>query len=253
MLMADDDDGFSFRAFKSELLQNAGPLLHCHRISCKAATATMMMVNTSPVHIESAAATAEAGVAVLWKVGSQTTKVLMEQANSDYCSESSSNESATCESVAVASSSSVTRCRVDLSATGGDDDKGGRPAVASVVVTVLALILAVVVVPAGVDLLGLDEESNIALWMLFVSMRAATSMSCAFFNGIFRIVLLSKISLNFVQDIGPLARLWFSEILIFFRVGVGIGEVLYCGRLRGVPLGLTKWGKVIFMNGVGFD
>lgn len=40
-----------------------------------------------------------------------------------------------------------------------------------------------------VDLLGLDEESNIALWMLFVSLRAATSMSCAFFSGIFRVVL----------------------------------------------------------------
>lgn len=43
--------------------------------------------------------------------------------------------------------------------------------------------------------------------MLFVSLRAATSISCEFFNGIFRIVLLSKISLNFVQDMGPLARL----------------------------------------------
>ncbi|KAL4103397.1 hypothetical protein QTP88_018774 [Uroleucon formosanum] len=31
-----------------------------------------------------------------------------------------------------------------------------------------------------VDLLGLEEESNIVLWMLFVSLRAATSMSCAF-------------------------------------------------------------------------
>ncbi|KAL4156025.1 hypothetical protein QTP88_000060 [Uroleucon formosanum] len=31
-----------------------------------------------------------------------------------------------------------------------------------------------------VDLLGLHKESNIALWMLFVSLRAATSMSCAF-------------------------------------------------------------------------
>lgn len=58
-----------------------------------------------------------------------------------------------------------------------------------------------------VDLLGLDEESDTALWMLFVSLRAATSMSCVFFSGIFRIVLLSKISLNFVQDVGPLARL----------------------------------------------
>ncbi|KAL4136344.1 hypothetical protein QTP88_007892 [Uroleucon formosanum] len=31
-----------------------------------------------------------------------------------------------------------------------------------------------------VDLLRLDKESNIALWMLFVSLRAASSMSCAF-------------------------------------------------------------------------
>ncbi|KAL4127027.1 hypothetical protein QTP88_011225 [Uroleucon formosanum] len=150
-----------FRAFKGELLQNAGPLLHCHRIPCKAATATMMMVNTSPVHTESAAATAEAGVAVLWKVRSQTTKVLMEQTNFDYCSESSSNESATCESVAVASSSTVTHCRVDLSASGGDDDKRGRPAVASVVVTVLALILAVVVVPAGGERDSCDDYRRV--------------------------------------------------------------------------------------------
>jgi len=45
----------------------------------------------------------------------------------------------------------------------------------------------------------------------------------------------------------------FREILIFFRVGVGIGEVYFCGRLGGAPLGLTKWGKVIILNGVGFD
>lgn len=58
-----------------------------------------------------------------------------------------------------------------------------------------------------VDLLGLDEDSETALWMLFVSLRAVTSISCVFFSGIFRIVLLSRITLNFVQDMGPLAKL----------------------------------------------
>lgn len=57
--------------------------------------------------------------------------------------------SATHESVAVAPSSVNTRCRVDLSASGGDCDKRGSPAVARVVVTVLALILVVIIVVAG--------------------------------------------------------------------------------------------------------
>lgn len=64
-----------------------------------------------------------------------------------------------------------------------------------------------------VDLLGLDEDSETALWMLFVSLRAATSISCVF-SGIFRVVLLSKISLNFVQDMGPLARLGLTLVRV---------------------------------------
>lgn len=53
--------------------------------------------------------------------------------------------------------------------------------------------------------------------MLFVSLRAAVSISYVIFSGMFRIVLLSKIFLNCVQDMGPLTRVGLSlmRVVVF--------------------------------------
>lgn len=58
------------------------------------------------------------------------------------------------------------------------------------------------------------EDFETELWIYVVSFWAASSISCVFLSGIFNIVLLSKICLNFVQTMGPLARLGFSLVMV---------------------------------------